>query len=139
LTWEAFCVLGGGVAETFSPISVSVMRAELRALAARCVGTLQACLLAELTKASVNVNGGQVVSATAANAHSVSFSEPGKGGPTPSAYQAMWESLITLYEEIVAALPADPAPTDADILREMLYQLQPARTVTNSYAGLRYA
>jgi hypothetical protein len=131
--------LGGGVAETFSPISVATMRAELRALAARCVGTLQSCLLAELGKASANVNGGQVVSATAANAHSVSFSEPGKGGPTPSAYQAMWSGLLDLYDQIVAALPADPAPTDADILREMLYQLQPARTATNSFLSLRYA
>jgi hypothetical protein len=51
----------------------------------------------------------------------------------------MWSAMLDLYDQIVAALPADPAPTDADILREMLYQLQPAKTATNSFLGLRYA
>jgi hypothetical protein len=127
------------VAETFSPISVSTMRAELRALAARCVGTLQACLLAELAKASTNVGGGMVISATAANAHSASFSKPGEGAASPADYLGMWSALLDLYEQIVAALPADPAPTDADIFAEMMFALVPARTVTNSYLSLRYA
>jgi hypothetical protein len=131
--------LGVGVAETFFGISVQTMRGELRRVAAGCTGTLQGCLAAEYARVAATVSGGQVVSATAANAHSVSFSEPGKGAAPPSAWAEMWSALMDLYDQIVAALPSDPAPTDADILKEMLYQLQPARTVTNSYAGLRYA
>lgn len=128
------------MAETFLPgISVAMMRGELRRVAAACTGTLEACIAAEYARVAGTVSGGQVVSATSANAHSVSFSEPGKGGAAPQSWAEMWSGLMDLYDQIVAALPADPAPTDADILAEMLYQLQPAKTATNSYLGLRYA
>lgn len=128
------------MAETFLPgISVAVMRGELRRVAAACTTTLAKCLAAEYSRVAANIAGGQVVSATSANAHSVSFSEPGKGSASPQSWAEMWSQIMDLYDAVLAALPADPAPTDADILREMLHQLQPARTATNSYLGLRYA
>jgi hypothetical protein len=128
------------VAETFlAGISVQVMRGELRRVAAACTSTLAQCLAAEYARVAANIAGGQVVSATSANAHSVSFSEPGKGSASPQSWAEMWSAMLDLYDKIVAALPADPAPTDADILKEMMFALVPARTVTNSFAGLRCA
>lgn len=128
------------MAETFLPgISVAVMRGELRRVAAACSTTLKTCLAAEYARVAANIAGGQVVSATSANAHSVSFSVPGDAAGTPQSWAEMWSALLDLYDTVVASLPSDPEPTDADILREMLNQLQPAKTVVNSYLGLRYA
>lgn len=126
------------MAESFlAGISVAMMRGELRRVAAACTGSLQACLAAEYSKVAASIAGGQVVSATAANAHSVSFSQPGQGAAPPSAWAEMWSAMMDLYATISEAM-GDTA-TDEDILKEMLHQLQPAKAITNSFVALRYA
>ena len=125
--------------ESFLSVPVGVMRGELRRVASACTGDLGACLQAAYDRASAAAGAGtgQTVSATAANAHSVSFSEPGKGSSSPQSWMEMWSSLLDLYYAVKESMP--DGTTDADILKEMLFQLQPARTYRNDFSLLRSA
>jgi hypothetical protein len=138
----AFVFLGtacrpSGVPESFLSVPVGVMRGELRRVASACTGDLGACLQAAYNAASAAAGAGtgQTVSATAANAHSVSFSEPGKGSASPQSWMEMWSAILDLFYSVSAGLP--DGATDADILAEMLFQLQPAKTYRNDYSCLR--
>ena len=97
--------------------------------------SLRDLLRAEYNKLSSIVSSGMVPSATAANAHSVSYSEPGKGTTTPGDKQTMWGYLIELYDTIAASLP-EPVDDD-DVYSSMLLNLQPARFYRNDYSCLR--
>ena len=140
----AFVFLGtacrpSGVPESFLSVPVGVMRGELRRIAKACTSTLETCLQAAYNSASSAAGSGtgQVVSASAANSHSVSFSQPNQGASSPQSYMEMWESLLTLYYAVKESMP--DGTTDADILKEMLFQLQPARTYRNDFSLLRSA
>jgi len=125
------------VPESFLSVSVNVARGELRRVASACTGDLGACLQAAYDRASAAAGAGtgQTVSASAANSHSVSFSEPGKGSSSPQSYMEMWSQLLDLYYSVSARLP--DGTTDAAILAEMLFQLQPAKTYRNDFSLLR--
>jgi len=115
------------------------MRGELRRIAKACTSTLETCLQAAYNSASSAAGSGtgQVVSASAANSHSVSFSQPNQGASSPQAYMEMWSSILDLFYAVKESLP--DGTTDADILKEMLFQLQPARTYRNDFSLLRSA
>ena len=138
----AFVFLGtacrpSGVPESFLSISVAVQRGELRRVARTCTGSLESCIAAAYDRASAaaGAGSGQVVAATSANAHSVSFSEPSKGAASPQDFAEMWSQLLDLFYAIQSALP--DGSTDADILAEMLFQLQPAKAYRNDFSLLR--
>jgi len=127
------------VPESFLSISVAVQRGELRRVARTCNGSLESCIAEAYDKASSAAGGGsgQVVAATSANAHSVSFSEPSKGAASPQDFAEMWSQLLDLFYAVKAGLP--DGSTDEAILAEMLFQLQPARTYRNDFSLLRSA
>ena len=82
------------------------------------------------------VEKGLVISSTSSKGHSVSFSEPGKGGPTPAQIVELCEELLTLYYEVDAISGVD---TDAERLAEMLHRLKPVTSFRKSFTSIRLA
>jgi hypothetical protein len=96
-------------------------------------------LSATLNTAAAAVASGQAVAATSAFGHSVTFSRPGEGAPTPADIAELCDEALELHDACRAALVSTgtPAPTDAQILSEMLHRWQPCRESTSSFIGLR--
>lgn len=81
------------------------------------------------------VNSGQLIAATAANNHSVSFSAPGSNGFSPLELVEFWQSMVDLFNDRKGLLTA-PDNTDEDVFNEMLYVLQDVREVEPDYTGV---
>jgi hypothetical protein len=101
----------------------------------------QGLTLAEALKASaraqlVEVNGGKILTQTAANGGTFTFTLPANGqGLSPSAVAETIERLLREYDAATAAVIAagTPSPTDEQIFTEMMAQLV---TVRETYADV---
>lgn len=81
---------------------------------------------------------GKILTAATANGQSVSFALPASSaGMTPQDITRIVATLMDLYEEALAALPADP--TDAQVFTAMMNRLRAVRSVAMEFGGLRYA
>lgn len=119
-------------------ISTPFKRAFLRRQATLAVEnsrTLEAQLEATLDERVDAVASGQAIASTSGNGQSVSFSEPGKGGPGADGIAELASELLDRYARAVATLGG--TPTDAEILEQMLSELVPARWSRNDYTNLR--
>jgi len=91
-----------------------------------------------LVKASVtSTSSGKVLTATASNGHSHSWTIPEEFSPQQAA--ELVSEIVDRKEEAEAKLIADgnATPTDAQIITEMLDKLRPIRSVGQDYTGLR--
>ena len=85
--------------------------------------SLEEALYAALDARFLNVSGGSLVIATAANGHSVQFAAPGDADSlSPKHILGFVSRLIDIYDQAVTALAAagTASPTDAQILAQML-------------------
>jgi hypothetical protein len=107
--------------------------------ALRLEAALKAAARAQLTP----TKGGVVLTGTAGNNHSVTFSLPAAGqGASPHQIAILCEELIKLYEDSKAALIASgvETPSDDQLLTEILDRLQPIKSLgPTSFLGLRCA
>ena len=117
-------------------VSTTFKRAYLRHVYTHAHPTLLARLEQAQHDAIHSVEKGFVISSTASKGHSVSFSEPGKGGPTPEQIVELTEELLTLYYQVDAISGVD---TDAERLAEMLHRLKPIRSFRKSFTTIRLA
>ena len=105
--------------------------------------TLAAALKAAARAQLTPTKTGAILTATAGNNHSVTFTLPGAGqGATPAQIAALCEELLRLYDAATAALVASgvPSPTDAQLLTEMLHRLETVvRMGPSDFTGLRCA
>lgn len=120
--------------------SVAFKRGKLRSLYRKAVDdgiTLSAALNAELDLQTDAVSGVTLLASASANGKSTSnFLPP---GVTIEDAVVLAESLVSLYEEVDAALISSgiATPTDAQRVAEMLYRLQSADCASVSFALIR--
>ena len=120
--------------------SVAFKRAKLRSLYRKAVSdglTLAAVLDAELDSQIEAVEGVTLLASASANGKSTSRFLP--NGVTVEDAVVLAESLVSLYEEVDAALISSgiATPTDAQRLTEMLYRLQASDHATTNFSLVR--
>lgn len=99
---------------------------------------LLSALKAQRNARATELKTGQVIAGSAANNHSVSFSNVENAGTSPADMFAMWQELVDLFTASKADLitAGDPTPTDAEVLAEMLYRLSEVRSYETTYTGV---
>lgn len=114
-------------------VATATYRAFLRYASAQATAasqTLSAYLHSLLIEPVSAVKGGSQISGVTVNGSSTQFTFSGIG---PQEVLEVIDGLITLFENVYAQLGG--TPTDANVLAEMLFQLQTVEQVTPSFAG----
>lgn len=81
---------------------------------------------------------GQVIASTSGSGLSVTFSESGRGTPSPDAMLGLWDELIDLFDASRLTLIAGgtPKPTDAEVVVAVLATIKPIRSVGSNFARM---
>lgn len=122
------------MAETFLPFDLFLARAELARLYESRTGTLRQALRSAYDSSAAVTANGQIISGTAANGHSVTFSVPGEAGVSPQSRQYLYQYLIELADSLANR---DPVPSDAELYADMRASLYPATHFRNDFSALR--
>jgi len=124
------------------PIEVSLQRAKLtlafEVYAPRARKPLRDWIVSEI--ADLDNRTGQQVTITSGNGQYVAFNNSADGLRAPSDLMVFWADMLALYDASKAALISSgvSAPTEHQVVAEMLYRLRPVRSVTPDFSGIHH-
>ena len=97
-----------------------------------------AALKAQRDARASEIRTGQIVASTSANSHAVAFSAPEQVGITPYDLFTFWQEMVDLFNSCTADLTAagETSITDDDVLEEMLFVLDEAKSYGMTYTGV---